>query len=143
VKEIGTHILVCEVAYITPAGFPKSFRKFFKFQVVKPLDVKTKFYNAETDEVYLEAQIQNITAGTICLEKVELESSASYSVQSLNTLPNGESVFSAKNMLQPQNSCQFLYCIKVRWRVFSVGLMSDILLSLVSPFQRSLATRKH
>jgi trafficking protein particle complex subunit 13 len=57
VKEIGTHILVCEVQYITPAGFQKSFRKFFKFQVVKPLDVKTKFYNAETDEVYLEAQV--------------------------------------------------------------------------------------
>jgi len=63
---------------MTPAGLPQSFRKFFKFQVVKPLDVKTKFYNAETDEVYLEAQIENITAGPICLEKVELESSENY-----------------------------------------------------------------
>ena len=25
---------------------------------MKPLDVKTKFYNAESDEVYLEAQVQ-------------------------------------------------------------------------------------
>jgi len=25
----------------------KSFRKFFKFQVLKPLDVKTKFYNVQ------------------------------------------------------------------------------------------------
>lgn len=112
VKEIGTHILVCEVHYNTPAGFPQSFRKFFKFQVLKPLDVKTKFYNAETDEVYLEAQIQNITAGPICLEKVELDTTEHYTVSSLNTLPNGESVFKAKNMLQPKNSCQFLYCIK-------------------------------
>ncbi|XP_055687914.1 probable trafficking protein particle complex subunit 13 homolog [Lutzomyia longipalpis] len=112
VVEIGTHILVCEVQYTTPAGLPSSFRKFFKFQVVKPLDVKTKFYNAETDEVYLEAQIQNITAGTICLEKVELESSDKYTVTELNTLPSGESVFPAMKMLQPLNSCQFLYCIK-------------------------------
>lgn len=112
VKEVGTHILVCEVHYLTPAGLNQSFRKFFKFQVVKPLDVKTKFYNAETDEIFLEAQIQNITAGPICLEKVELESSELYSVNSLNLLPNGESVFTAKNMLQPQNSCQFLYCVK-------------------------------
>ncbi|XP_062543419.1 probable trafficking protein particle complex subunit 13 homolog [Armigeres subalbatus] len=112
VKEIGTHILVCEVSYMTPAGLESSFRKFFKFQVVKPLDVKTKFYNAETDEVYLEAQIQNITVGPICLEKVELESSEHYTVVSLNNLSSGESVFSQRTMLQPMNSCQFLYCIK-------------------------------
>lgn len=49
--------LVCEVHYTTPAGLPQSFRKFFKFQVLKPLDVKTKFYNTETDEIYLEAQV--------------------------------------------------------------------------------------
>lgn len=52
-----------------------SFRKFFKIQVLKPLDVKTKFYNAENDDVYLEAQVQNITAGPICLEKVALDAS--------------------------------------------------------------------
>lgn len=57
VKEIGTHILVCEVNYISSAGLPLSFRKFFKFQVLKPIDVKTKFYVAETDEVFLEAQV--------------------------------------------------------------------------------------
>lgn len=60
VKEIGTHILVCAVSYTTQAGEKMYFRKFFKFQVLKPLDVKTKFYNAETDEVFLEAQIQNM-----------------------------------------------------------------------------------
>lgn len=108
------HSLVCEVHYVTPAGLQESFRKFFKFQVLKPLDVKTKFYNAETDEVYLEAQIQNITAGPICLESVELESSDTYTAHPLNTLPSGESVFKSKNMLEPLNSCQFLYCIRVR-----------------------------
>lgn len=91
---------------------PESFRKFFKFHVLKPLDIQTKFYNAETDEVYLEAQIQNITAGPICLESVELQNTDQYIVTSLNTLPTGESVFKSRNMLQPQNSCQFLYCIK-------------------------------
>lgn len=98
--------------YKTPAGMPESFRKFFKFHVLKPLDIQTKFYNAETDEVYLEAQIQNITAGPICLESVELQNTDEYTVTSLNTLPTGESVFNSRNMVQPQNSCQFLYCIK-------------------------------
>lgn len=112
VREIGVHILVCEVHYKTPAGLNEVFRKFFKFHVLKPLDVQTKFYNAETDEVYLEVQIQNITAGPICLETVELQNTDKYNVTSLNTLSNGESVFKSKSMLQPQNSCQFLYCIK-------------------------------
>ncbi|PWA26815.1 hypothetical protein CCH79_00001143, partial [Gambusia affinis] len=47
VKEIGTHILVCAVSYTSQFGEKLYFRKFFKFQVLKPLDVKTKFYNAE------------------------------------------------------------------------------------------------
>ncbi|CAI9727253.1 Hypothetical predicted protein [Octopus vulgaris] len=47
VKELGTHILVCAVSYVTESGDKMAFRKFFKFQVLKPLDVKTKFYNAE------------------------------------------------------------------------------------------------
>lgn len=110
--ELCLFRLVCEVSYLTPAGLETSFRKFFKFEVVKPLDVMTKFYNAETDEVYLEAQIQNITMGPICLEKVELESSEQYTVVPLNTLPSGESVFTQRTMLQTQNSCQYLYCIK-------------------------------
>ena len=46
-KELGTHILVCEVTYAAPHREKLNFRKFFKFQVMKPLDVKTKFYNAE------------------------------------------------------------------------------------------------
>ena len=43
---------------------------------MKPLDVKTKFYNAECDEVFLEAQVQNITMGNINLERVNLEPSS-------------------------------------------------------------------
>ncbi|XP_066997089.2 trafficking protein particle complex subunit 13 [Anabrus simplex] len=111
VKEVGTHILVCEVSYTTPSDTRLSFRKFFKFQVLKPLDVKTKFYNAESDEVYLEAQVQNITSGPICLEKVSLESSPLFNVTALNQTPSGESVFGSVNMLQPKGSRQFLYCL--------------------------------
>lgn len=92
VKEMGTHMyvatnfkdlyskqiffrLVCEVSYQTSSGIPMSFRKFYKIMVLKPLDVKTKFYNAENDDVYLEAQVQNLTTGPISLEKVDLDAS--------------------------------------------------------------------
>ena len=33
VKELGTHILVCEVTYSTATSEKLNFRKFFKFQV--------------------------------------------------------------------------------------------------------------
>ncbi|XP_076675470.1 trafficking protein particle complex subunit 13 isoform X2 [Andrena cerasifolii] len=114
VKEIGTHILVCEVTYTpTSSGAtPQSFRKYYKLQVVKPLDVKTKFYNAESDEVYLEAQIQNLTAGPICLEKVSLESSHLFSVSTLSTNENGESIYGSVNVLDTDCSRQYLYCLK-------------------------------
>lgn len=49
------HSLVCEVSYSpqTLTSNRLSFRKFFKFQVVKPLDVKTKFYTAEVSLQFL------------------------------------------------------------------------------------------
>ena len=47
---------------------------------MKPLDVKTKFYNAESDEVFLEAQVQNITASTITMDRVTLEPSSTFLV---------------------------------------------------------------
>ncbi|KAG0240895.1 hypothetical protein BGW41_006551 [Actinomortierella wolfii] len=42
IKELGIHILVCSVQYTTLDGQQKSFRKFYKFQVMNPLSVKTK-----------------------------------------------------------------------------------------------------
>ncbi|XP_038621462.1 trafficking protein particle complex subunit 13 isoform X3 [Tachyglossus aculeatus] len=115
VKEIGTHILVCAVSYTTQSGEKMYFRKFFKFQVLKPLDVKTKFYNAETDEVFLEAQIQNITTSPMFMEKVSLEPSIMYNVTELNAASfggRGVSTFGARTYLQPLDTRQYLYCLK-------------------------------
>ncbi|XP_044240099.1 trafficking protein particle complex subunit 13 isoform X4 [Ursus arctos] len=115
VKEIGTHILVCAVSYTTQGGEKMYFRKFFKFQVLKPLDVKTKFYNAETDEVFLEAQIQNITTSPMFMEKVSLEPSIMYTVAELNSVSQaGECVttFGSRAYLQPMDTRQYLYCLK-------------------------------
>lgn len=39
--------LVCAVNYKSSADEKMYFRKFFKFPVTKPIDVRTKFYNAE------------------------------------------------------------------------------------------------
>lgn len=111
VKDLGTHILVCEVTYMSNYSTLASFRKFFKFEVMKPLDVKTKFYNAESDDVYLEAQVQNITSGPIILEQVSLESSHQFNVESLNEVDDGTSVFGEVTLLQSQESCQYLYCL--------------------------------
>jgi len=114
VKELGTHILVCEVTYNSAASSEKlNFRKFFKFQVMKPLDVKTKFYNAESDEVFLEAQVQNITNGTISIEKVALEPSHNFTVTSLNCA-SSEGVFGGGSCLQSQDSWQYLFCLQPR-----------------------------
>lgn len=114
VKDLGTHILVCEVTYMSNYNTLASFRKFFKFEVMKPLDVKTKFYNADSDDVYLEAQVQNITSGPIVLEQVSLESSQQFIVNSLNEVSDGVSVFGDVTLLQPQESCQYLYFLTPR-----------------------------
>ncbi|KAK2191897.1 hypothetical protein NP493_43g05045 [Ridgeia piscesae] len=118
VKELGTHILVCAVSYTSNTGEKMYFRKFFKFQVLKPLDVKTKFYNAESDEVYLEAQIKNITPSPIFMERVVLDPSPQYTVQELNSqgTKDGDSgsVFGLANYMNPLDVRQYLYCLTPR-----------------------------
>ncbi|KAF1437144.1 Trafficking protein particle complex subunit 13, partial [Pygoscelis papua] len=84
VKGTGTHILVCAVSYTMQTGEKIYFRKFFKFRVLH-----------EIDEVFLEAQIQNITTSPMFMEKVSLEPSIMYNVAELNTVDTaGESDFS-------------------------------------------------
>ncbi|ODM93596.1 Trafficking protein particle complex subunit 13 [Orchesella cincta] len=95
VKEMGKHMLICTITYTIPNSSPVpvepiTIERFFKFQVKKPLDVKTKLYNSESDEVFLEAQVQNITASSICLEKVDLEPSMSFTCVSMNKLSDSE-----------------------------------------------------
>nr|KAG5705877.1 hypothetical protein BaRGS_030767 [Batillaria attramentaria] len=120
VKELGTHILVCAVSYAHSSGERMQFRKFFKFQVLKPLDVKTKFYNAESDEVFLEAQIQNITPGPIYMERVTLEPSSQYTAKELNT-PDGKEghLFGGADYLSSNDTRQYLYCLAPRPELYS------------------------
>uniref|UniRef100_A0AAX7TRC7 Trafficking protein particle complex subunit 13 n=1 Tax=Astatotilapia calliptera TaxID=8154 RepID=A0AAX7TRC7_ASTCA len=106
VKEIGTHILVCAVSYTTQQGEKLYFRKFFKFQ---------SDLSSVTDEVFLEAQIQNITTSPMFMEKVSLEPSMMYNVTELNTVTQadkGESTFGKMSYLQPMDTRQYLYCLK-------------------------------
>lgn len=51
IKELGNHVLIVTLSYKTAESVDALvFRRYFKFRVEKPLDVKTKFYNAEVRE---------------------------------------------------------------------------------------------
>uniref|UniRef100_A0AC35TZF8 Trafficking protein particle complex subunit 13 n=1 Tax=Rhabditophanes sp. KR3021 TaxID=114890 RepID=A0AC35TZF8_9BILA len=103
VKETGQHILLCEVDYVTNESEIMHFKKYFKFSVNKPIDVKTKFYNAEdnlNNDVYLEAQIQNTCDHPIVLEKVDLNPSEFYTCSEIKISP--------KSTVQLENVTSFI-----------------------------------
>ncbi|CCD68178.2 putative trafficking protein particle complex subunit 13 homolog [Caenorhabditis elegans] len=108
VKEIGQHILICSVNYKTSNGENMYFRKFFKFPVSKPIDVKTKFYSAENQDVYLEAQIENTSNANMFLEKVELDPSQHYNVTSI---AHEDEFGDVGKLLKPKDIRQFLFCL--------------------------------
>ena len=114
VKELGTHILVCIVTYKNEANEMKSFRKFFKFQVLKPLDVKTKFYNVDCDKLFLETQIQNITQSPICMEKVNVEPSGTYTCKALNTSFEINNTYGCNSYINPSDTRQYLYMLQLK-----------------------------
>merc|ERR1719481_962051 len=89
---------------------------------MKPLDVKTKFYNAESDEVYLEAQVQNITQATITMDRVTLEPSSSFTVTAVTPAAPSSSDSQSSEVglvagglcLQSGDSWQYLFCLRPR-----------------------------
>ncbi|KAI9207019.1 uncharacterized protein BJ171DRAFT_472990 [Polychytrium aggregatum] len=83
IKELGIHILVCSVHYT--AGIErKFFRKFFKFQVMNPLGVKTKVNTLQDGRLFLEAQVQNISSSSMYLERMRFEPADQFNFQDLN-----------------------------------------------------------
>ncbi|KAI8051512.1 hypothetical protein BDF22DRAFT_744525 [Syncephalis plumigaleata] len=77
IKELGIHILVCSVQYMSLNSDGRDerrfFRRFYKFQVLNPLSVKTKVNNQANERVFLEVQVQNLTMSPMCLDRIYLE----------------------------------------------------------------------
>jgi len=124
VKELGTHMLVCAVTYHNSANEKKLFRKFFRFDVQKPLDVKTKSFNVDSNKLFLEAQVQNITKAPICMEKVSIESSPLYTSESLNTIC--EDSDESLSYLNPYEIRQYLYMLELKPEYFHFSLTEKV-----------------
>lgn len=111
IKELGVHILVCSVHYNAPDGKRRHFRKFYKFQVSNPLAVKTKLNNLIDGRVFLEAQLQNVSAGPMFLERMKFEPSEHFVFEDLNqVVTNNDSVF-GDSFIHPQDIRQYLYML--------------------------------
>ncbi|KAJ3083602.1 hypothetical protein HDU99_008096 [Rhizoclosmatium hyalinum] len=123
IKELGIHILVCTVSYSSPInGELKSFRKFFKFNVLNPLSVKTKVNSLADGRVFLEAQVQNVSGMPMYLEKMHFEandlfvsSDMSLEFQEHPAAPKS-SVFSDTAVLSDKDSRQYLYTLHPKTR---------------------------
>lgn len=124
IKELGIHVLVCSVHYTAklqpsgPSGPSKDerrfFRKFYKFQVLNPLAVKTKVNSRVDGRVFLEVQVQNITTEAMSLDRLIMEPVSPFRVADLNTLGDDEPIFGETEFLQPQDIRQYLYLLTPR-----------------------------
>lgn len=114
IKELGVHIFVCTVQYVID-GRRRHFRKFYKFQVSNPLAVKTKVNNMADGRIFLEAQLQNVSAGPMFLERMKFESSEHFVFEDLNKTIAPESISVFKDgFMHPQDVRQYLYMLKPR-----------------------------
>lgn len=121
-KELGIHILVCNVAYSVGAEDGgrdrRSFKKFYKFQVLNPLAVKTKANSLPDGRLFLEAQVQNTTTDPIYLEKMFVDPVEGLECQSVPVMaPGQQDVTMATTMatswyLGPQDTLQFLFLLQ-------------------------------
>jgi hypothetical protein len=114
IKELGVHILVCSIQYTTVDGKVRSFRKFYKFQVANPLAVKTKVNNMIDGKVFLEAQVQNVSASSMMLERMRFEPAEHFNHEDLNSIQTedqtAQSTFGSQYLNQ-HDVRQYLYLL--------------------------------
>lgn len=118
IKELGTHILVCAVQY-SISQERRLFRKFYKFQVLNPLSVRTKVNTFGNGTVSLEAQVQNANVSDMNVDSLFLETGGTFSHRyvafsgSDADAKKVDSVWTnSRQVLRPQEACQFLYLLE-------------------------------
>ncbi|PRP89496.1 hypothetical protein PROFUN_01359 [Planoprotostelium fungivorum] len=126
VKEIGIHILVCTVSYTRHTGESKSFRKFFKFQVMNPISIKMQTHDLQHG-IFLTAQIQNLTTNPLFLETVRFEPLPLYVATDLNQMEDNSKslggVLGDLIYMKPSDVRQYLFKVK---EVDDVELMNQV-----------------
>lgn len=93
------------------------FKKLCLFPFLPPLEVKTKFYNSEMSDFFVQVQIQNISSSTVFIQNVSLKPSEMYTCAELNTVNQAgedEYIFVMRTFLQPMKGCQYLYHLQLK-----------------------------
>lgn len=103
IKELGIHILVCSVHYSVGAE-RKYFRKFYKFQVLNPLAVKTKVNTLQDGRIFLEAQVQNVSGTPMFLERLGFEPSGLFSFTDLTVVKERKAAASSAMLKEATDS---------------------------------------
>ncbi|XP_012379069.2 LOW QUALITY PROTEIN: trafficking protein particle complex subunit 13-like [Dasypus novemcinctus] len=116
IMGIGRDVPLCSI-YSTYRDQRMFLRKLCLFSFLPPLDVKTKFYNLEMDNLFLEVQIQNISSTTVFIQKVFLDPSLMFTAAELNTLNQtgeDECTFGTRTFLQSMEGRQYLYHLQLK-----------------------------
>ncbi|XP_027629333.1 trafficking protein particle complex subunit 13-like [Tupaia chinensis] len=88
------------------------FRRLCSFLFLPPLNVKTKFYNSDRNDLFLEVQIHNVSSSTVFVQNVSLELSEMYTSVEFNTVNHDgedECTFGTRTFLQSNEGRQYLY----------------------------------
>ncbi|XP_027288729.1 trafficking protein particle complex subunit 13 [Cricetulus griseus] len=91
--------------------------KICLFYPSEPLDVKTKFYNSDKDDLFLEVQIENISHSTVFIREVSLKLPEMYTEEALNTLNlegEDECTFGTRTFLQATEGRHYLYHLQFK-----------------------------
>lgn len=112
IKEPQIHVLICTLSFNLAGHERQTCRRYFKFEISKPIDVMTKFYYTEYEEIYLEAMFENLTNMPIQLKNVTFDS-IHFDVTSLNynLEKKDEWIFGAINRLNPKELRQYLFIL--------------------------------
>ncbi|KAL3313944.1 hypothetical protein Ciccas_007448 [Cichlidogyrus casuarinus] len=90
-----------------------NFERHYKFSVLKPLEVKMTYHSKDLDNVFVQANVQNLTSSPINLERVVLEPASDRRVIDLNKGTDTAPLEQNMGILKPLATAQFLFHVQL------------------------------
>jgi trafficking protein particle complex subunit 13 len=128
IEEAGQHILRVEVAYLTPEGGNKTFRKFYRFQTSDPLKVTERVVRVGDARCYVTIHVEYLKndkekQDPLIVSVDEFEAADGLSVaqvgtnsplqkETTNGIPSAMDLLDASGMIVPGGSFRYMFSVE-------------------------------
>jgi len=128
-EESGQHILRVEVGYLSSEGTNKTLRKFYRFNVANPLNIRELTVRSGDDSCFVSIAVENVSIAPMVISQVSFETSKGLKAErigmsSLSSVPDtvtAVSLLDSSGHLPPKSSLRYMFRIRTSGEEYALN----------------------